>query len=57
MHSDDGHWSCLMGIADGGEHDAAVSVTVTGWKMLILFKKFFLFFYFIFLRKKSFELS
>jgi len=28
MYSDDGHWSCLMGIADGGEHVAAVSVTV-----------------------------
>ncbi|XP_072761364.1 uncharacterized protein [Anoplolepis gracilipes] len=29
MHSDNGSWNCLMGIADGGEQVAAVSVTVT----------------------------
>ncbi|XP_029665138.1 uncharacterized protein LOC115236680 isoform X3 [Formica exsecta] len=29
IHSDDGHWSCLMGMTDGGEQAATVSVTVT----------------------------
>ncbi|XP_025265781.1 uncharacterized protein LOC105250160 isoform X2 [Camponotus floridanus] len=29
MHSDDGLWSCLMRIANGGEHVATVSVAVT----------------------------
>lgn len=41
INSDDGLWSCFMGIADSGEQVATVSVTVTGWKMLILSEKIF----------------
>ncbi|KAL6419060.1 hypothetical protein ACFW04_011602 [Cataglyphis niger] len=29
VHSDDGRWSCLMGMVDGGEQAATMSVTVT----------------------------
>lgn len=36
VDSDNGQWSCLMGVADAGEITAVALVTVTGWETFII---------------------